>query len=209
MNRGDSAACFARSVANSTGAAYYSPLNSTSSYSLTTPNFSFVQNRYVNDYVSKSHTPTKNGDDLSDRGQFTYAADRYGLQIDRLVVPGNFNPEVGFLPRTDFRRNYASGRFSPRPAQAKTIRKFYVEGSLNYTTDTSNHLESREALGAFRIEMQNSDAIHVEYFRDYEVLRRSFQVSDTPNAHPRALAWRLRHSHVYKKRSVHARHSIR
>jgi hypothetical protein len=142
-------------------------------------NFSFFQNVYVNGYVSKSQTHGKDGDDVSYRGQFNYAADRYGLQVDRLVVPANFNPEVGFLPRTNFRRNYVSGRFSPRPARATTIRKFYVESSLNYTTDNSSHLESREALGAFRIELQNSDAIHVEYFRDYEFLRRAFQVTDT------------------------------
>ena len=142
-------------------------------------NFSFFQNVYFNGYVSKSRTPTRDGDDVGYRGQFNYAADRYGVQIDRLVVPSNFNPEVGFLPRANFRRNYASGRFSPRPAQTKTIRKLYVEGSLNYTTDTSNHLESREALAAFRIEMQNSDAIHIEYFRDYEFLRRAFPVTDT------------------------------
>jgi hypothetical protein len=142
-------------------------------------NFSFFQNVYFNGFVSKSHTETKDGDDLSYRGQFNYASDRYGVQIDRLVVPANFNPEVGFLPRANFRRNFVSGRFSPRPAQAAKIRKFYVDGSLNYTTDNANHLESREAMGAFRIEMQNSDAIHLEYFRDYEFLRRPFQVTDT------------------------------
>ena len=35
VSTGASAACFARRVANSTGAAYYSPINSTSSYFLT------------------------------------------------------------------------------------------------------------------------------------------------------------------------------
>ena len=94
-------------------------------------------------------------------------------------MPQNFNPEVGFLPRTNFRRNFASARFSPRPARNATIRKSYFDGSFNYTTDNDNHLESRQALGAFRIELQNSDAIHVEYSRDYEFLRRPFQVADT------------------------------
>jgi len=95
------------------------------------------------------------------------------------VVPQNFNPEVGFLPRTNFRRNFASGRFSPRPARNKTIRKFYFDSSFNYTTDNDNHLESRQAMGAFRVELQNSDAFHIEYLREYEFLRRPFQVADT------------------------------
>jgi hypothetical protein len=142
-------------------------------------NFSFFQNVYLNGYVSKSQTRNRNGDEVGYRGQFNYAADRYGVQLDRLVVPANFNPEVGFLPRTNFRRNFASGRFSPRPARNTTIRKFFFEGNFNYTTDNDNRLESREAVGAFRIELQNSDALHVEYFRDYELLRRPFQVADT------------------------------
>ena len=42
MSTGASAACFARRVANSTGAAYYSPINSTSSYFLTVSNADLV-----------------------------------------------------------------------------------------------------------------------------------------------------------------------
>jgi hypothetical protein len=141
-------------------------------------NFSFFQNVYLNGYLAKSQTETRDGDDTSYRAQFNYAADRYGLQVDRLVVPANFNPEVGFVPRTSFRRSFASARFSPRPARNTTIRKYYVESSLNYTTDNNNHLESREAAAAFRVELQNSDAFHVEYFHDYEFLRRPFTLAD-------------------------------
>jgi hypothetical protein len=142
-------------------------------------NFSFFQNIYINGYAAKSRTETREGKDVSYRGQFNYAADRYGIQLDRIVVPPNFNPEVGFLPRPDFIRNFASGRFSPRPARNTTVRKYYFDGSFNYTTDNDHHLESRQALGAFRVELQNSDAFHVEYSRDYEFLRRVFQVADT------------------------------
>jgi hypothetical protein len=142
-------------------------------------NFSFFQNVYFNGYLAKSRTEGRDGKDLSYRTQFNYAADRYGLQIDRLVVPPNFNPEVGFLPRANFRRNFAAARFSPRPARNKTVRKYYFDSSVNYTTDNDNHLESRQAMGAFRVELQNSDALHLEYSREYEFLRRPFQVADT------------------------------
>jgi hypothetical protein len=142
-------------------------------------NFSFFQNVYFNGFVAKSRTEGRDGRDLSYRTQFNYAADRYGMQIDRLVVPQNFNPEVGFLPRTNFRRNFASARFSPRPARNKTIRKYYFDSSFNYTTDNDNRLESRQALGAFRVELQNSDAFHLEYMNEFEFLRRPFQVADT------------------------------
>ena len=88
-------------------------------------------------------------------------------------------------PRSASCRGPTSGATSRRPASARgrpaipTIRKYYFDGSFNYTTDNDNHLESRQALGAFRVELQNSDAFHVEYSRDYEFLRRPFQVADT------------------------------
>ena len=37
------------------------------------------------------------------------------VSLDRLVVEKNFNPEVGFLRRENFRRSFAQGRFSPAP----------------------------------------------------------------------------------------------
>jgi hypothetical protein len=137
--------------------------------------FGFYQNVYASGYVAKTRTTGRDGDDVSYRGNFSYAGDRYGLQLDRTVVGDNFNPEVGFLTRSSFRRNFTSVRFSPRPKRNARIRKYYFESSFNYTTDNRNRLESRELTSAFRTELQNSDAFHLEYFRDYELLRRPFQ----------------------------------
>jgi hypothetical protein len=138
-------------------------------------NFAFFQNVYASAYLAKSSTAGREGDDLSYRGNFNYANDRYSVQADRTVVEANFIPEVGFLPRTNFRRNFAGAKFTPRPRQSAVVRKYYYESSLNYTTDNANRLESRQLAFAFRAELQNSDVFHVEYFRDYELLKRSFE----------------------------------
>ena len=39
------------------------------------------------------------------QGRFEYAADRYGVVVDHLLVEDNFLPEVGFLRRDNFRRS--------------------------------------------------------------------------------------------------------
>ena len=145
--------------------------------------FGFYQNVYMSGYVAKTRTTGREGDDVSYRGNFNYAADRYGLQLDRTVVGDNFLPEVGFLPRSSFRRNFASARFSPRPKQNKRVRQYYYESSLNYTTDNQNRLESRRLAAAARMELQNSDVFHLEYFRDYELLRRVVSAG-AGRAHP-------------------------
>jgi Domain of unknown function (DUF5916) len=141
--------------------------------------FAFYQNVYVSGYVAKTATPTRTPDDISYRTNFNYSSDRYGFSLDRIAVDPNFNPEIGFLPRQNFRRNYSSVRFSPRPAGSRLVRRFLYEGGYNYETDNRNRLESREAQADYRIEFQNSDVVSVEGFRNYELLRAPLKLAST------------------------------
>ncbi len=74
-------------------------------------------------------------DNLSYRGFFDYNADKYGLQAERLVVEPNFLPEIGFVRRTDMRRNFASARYSPRPSGRAEPAPPDAAASLNYVTN--------------------------------------------------------------------------
>ena len=87
----------------------------------------------LNTYWAKTQTQGVE-DDVSYRAQFDYAGDRYGVEVERLVVGAGFNPEVGFLRRDDFERSFGSVRFSPRPRSIAAIRKFENGGA---TTDHS------------------------------------------------------------------------
>ena len=102
-------------------------------------------------------------DEVSYRGQLDYTGDRYGVQLERLVVGTDFNPEVGFLRRSDFERSFGSFRFSPRPQSIAAIRKFSWEGQFDYITDRDGVLETREVQGRFRIEFESSDNVNGTY----------------------------------------------
>ena len=140
-------------------------------------NMAFYQNVYLAGYVAQSQTEGVQGDDLSYRAQFNYSADRYGLALDRLVVEPNFNPEIGFLRRENFRRNFAQARFSPRTARSRLVRTFTYQANLEYTTDNKNHLESRELSGIFETEFHNSDAVNAQYLSLYEFLPTPFAIA--------------------------------
>ena len=140
--------------------------------------FSFFQNVRVNTYMARTETNGLRGDNLSYRGEFDYNADRYGFTAEHLTVGRHFNPEVGFLRRTDFRKSFAFARFSPRPADPRSrIRKHYYEANYSYITTGSGRLESRLGGGAYRIEFQNSDRLHFEYNRFYELLEVPFAIA--------------------------------
>ena len=139
--------------------------------------FAFYENLNLNTYVARTETPGRDGDDTSYRGQFDYNGDRYGLRLERLVVDEDFNPEVGFLRRTDFQRNFASGRFSPRPGGIDSVRKLTWEGSFDYVTNGAGRVETRIATGAFGAELENSDRFQLETSHNYEFIADPFDIA--------------------------------
>ncbi|MBI4264690.1 MAG: carbohydrate binding family 9 domain-containing protein [Acidobacteria bacterium] len=139
--------------------------------------FSLYQNVRVDTYVARTQTPGLSGDDLSYRGSFDYNADRYGLNGEHLAVGANFNPEVGFLRRSDFRKSSAQVRFSPRPESPRIVRKYYYTAGYTYVTTGSGRLESRLAGAGFGIELQSGDNVNAMYRRSYELIERPFRVA--------------------------------
>ena len=140
--------------------------------------FSFFNDLSMGAYFARSDVDGRTTRNTSYQGRFDYAPDRWGVRADYLVVGANYSPEVGFTNRTNFRRRYLSGRFSPRPKQSKRVRKYTAEGSYEYlVTDTTGRLESRATSGRFLIEKQSSDLITVVAANRYEYLARPFTVA--------------------------------
>jgi hypothetical protein len=110
------------------------------------------------------------------RGIFDYNSDLYGARISHTFVDSNFNPEIGFLRREDFRESIAKLRLSRRPAGSGAIRKMSIEPGLEYVTDPGGRLESRQAQMTFRMELENGDQWNVDYERNYEFLAEPFDV---------------------------------
>lgn len=139
--------------------------------------FSFFQDLNLGGYYAKSDVDGRNTDNDSYQGRFDFAPDRWGVRIDYLKIGKNFNPEVGFTRRLDFRRSFASARYSPRPRRSKRVRKYTWEGAFEYLVNGSDRLESRARGGRFATEFQNSDLFQAEVNNSYELLVRPFTVS--------------------------------
>ena len=139
--------------------------------------FAFYTNLYLNAYWAKTRTESLQGQDTSYRGQLDYIGDRYGVQVDRMVVGDNFNPEMGFVRRDNMRRSLGRFRFSPRPASIPSIRKFSWQGTVDYIEDGAGRLESRDVDGEFAIEFQNSDRFSVGVTDNYERLIAPFTIA--------------------------------
>ena len=66
----------------------------------------------------------------------------------------NFNPELGFIERTDSDQEYADGTFKARP-KIKGIRELQFEGFIFHSPDTRGVVQTQEWQGTFRAEFHN------------------------------------------------------
>lgn len=116
-------------------------------------------------------------DDISYRGQLDYIGDRYGLQIERLVVGSHFDPALGFVPRPDMRKTAGALRFSPRPRGRTRVRKWYLNALGTYITDSAGLVETRDLMGEFAADLQNGDHFTTQHEHDTEFIPRPFTIA--------------------------------
>ena len=129
-------------------------------------------------YWSQTDTPDLTGSDTSYQGQVRWNADRAGFSVQHLYVGDDFNPEIGFVRRSAFRRSFGQARYSPRPRNIPRVRKLFYEAQVDYYENTAGQLESREIEGTFRIEFTSTDKINVQVKDIFERIDADFDVAD-------------------------------
>jgi hypothetical protein len=119
-------------------------------------NFILWKELTMNGYWAKSQssqTSLKNNDDAYS-GNVDFTNDWMQLQLERSRVSTNFNPEVGFVNRTDLVTNLADLEFIKRP-KSGPVREYNWEAFINYQPSTEGVLQTQEWQTTFRIVFQN------------------------------------------------------
>ena len=88
-------------------------------------------------YYARTDSPGRSGGQASYRGRFEFAGDRWGYVAEHLLIGPQFAPEIGYVRRKDFRRSFGQVRFSPRPRNARRVRKYSYTLSMDYITDAA------------------------------------------------------------------------
>jgi hypothetical protein len=141
-------------------------------------NLFLFRNVTANAYYARTDSPERSGNQESYRGRFEYSGDRYGWTAEHLLIGPQFDPEVGYVRRVDFRRSFTEARFSPRPSNNGRVRKYNFTGSIDYVTDASaDTVQDKELRGVFSTDYQNGDTMNVTYTRNYELLPGSFSIN--------------------------------
>lgn len=140
--------------------------------------FDFLEDFSFDTYLAKTESPGLDEDDKSYLANLTYDSDVYGFNSGYLVVENNFNPEIGFKRRNNFKQFSGSARYSPRPASIDWIRRFSLEANTqSHWSATTDDLESRQHGLSFSTEFETSDIFSVSVSDEHEMLVRPFRIA--------------------------------
>ncbi len=139
----------------------------------------FYDNIQFIEYIARTSTPGRTGNDLSHRSRFIWNADRWGIDVEHMGAGADFNPEIGYVRRPEgFQRTHGFFRFSPRPRNIPGVRKVFYQANVEHFTDAAGHrLESRDQQGTVRVDFNRGDRTQVEISRSYELIREAFTLA--------------------------------
>ena len=119
-------------------------------------------------FLARTDSPdVKGGSDYAGRAYYNYSGPVWSSAIGYSQVGSRFNPEVGFLQRTAYRRVESRYAWSYQPKQWPSIRR--LVSSLNYNVygDLDNRLES--TLGHWHVfEIQPQRGGRITYTMDFQ-----------------------------------------
>jgi hypothetical protein len=114
----------------------------------------FFKNLLMNGYAAQARTQGFASGQTDVGAGFDYQTNWLEVFAQHRKVGPNFNPEVGFIERTDCICNYLDVNFKPRP-KLPGIRELNFEGFLFHAPDTHHVLQTQEWQGTTRIELNN------------------------------------------------------
>ena len=139
----------------------------------------FYQNLEVNAYYAVSRSPNATRGRSSYRAQFRYAGDRYGAELDRLMVEPGFDPEVGYVNQRDMLSHTGNLRFSPRMTSWASVRKLSWEAAFEDIRSTTGTLETLTGTGTFRIQREDGDEFNAVFEHTSDRPQKEFSVAGT------------------------------
>ena len=141
-------------------------------------NFNFMENLQIFGYYAKTKTDELEGKDESYRARVAWRGEVWSTAMDHVLVGDNFNPEIGFLRRSDFRESNIFGRFSPSLASISSIRRASFSAVVGYIeNERLRFLESRNRAGRLEVEFENTDWLTVVFTDIYERLEEGTNIS--------------------------------
>ncbi|MFH1942516.1 MAG: DUF5916 domain-containing protein [bacterium] len=129
-------------------------------------------------YLAATFGPEKNKHNMACKLSLDYNSDLWRASASHMDIGARFNPEMGFIRRTDFRLSSASIEYSPRPKESSVIRQFGYQLEGNYRSDHDNRMLDNNIAASFSIQFQNSARFGLNMQRESEYIDYDWEVRE-------------------------------
>ena len=109
---------------------------------------------------------------------FKWQSETWQYDASFLDIEKDFNPEMGFITRTDIRRTQGKVTWSPRPKRWASIRNFRFSTSGEYQTDGGNRMINRMIKADFNISFENTSRFSINAEKGVEFLDIDWEIRE-------------------------------
>jgi Domain of unknown function (DUF5916) len=114
----------------------------------------FFKDWFVDAHMAGTRSPGEPSGASDVGASLSYRSNWLDGIVERRKTGPNFNPEVGFIERTDSNETYGDLTFKARP-EIRSVRELQFEGFILHAPDTRNEASTQEWQGTFRAEFNN------------------------------------------------------
>ena len=142
-------------------------------------NFTFFEYLDISSSILKTESSELAGDDTAGQFEIDWDDNLWKMRGSFLSIDDNFNPEVGFVPRSGMRRWSGEFGYSPWPGERiPAIRAFQPSIQSNYITNQEGGLETRATRAQFRVQFQDGSNFTVAEEGKFERLIEPFEIRE-------------------------------
>src|SRR3989454_505602 len=116
--------------------------------------FVLFKNLVLNGYAAQTRTPGYQSGQTNLGAGLNFRSNWLDFEAEHRKIGPNFNPQVGFLERTDCVCDFADATFKTRP-QFAGVREMQFEGFILHAPDTHGVVQTQEWQTTFRADFHN------------------------------------------------------
>ena len=139
--------------------------------------FQFFQRLEIDSYVLRSDTDGRSGDNMARNFLMAWRDDELTLSAEHNAVEPNFNPEVGFVRRSNMTQYSGDVSWRPLVRRSATIRNLIASTSLDYFEGGSTgEIETRTQEGTLGVQFENNGSVNFTANQTFDRLVRPFAI---------------------------------
>ena len=140
-------------------------------------NIFVTQSLQLGGFLAKTLSPDLPGQDLAGSLDLLYTSDFFSAFLSQNSIQNNFNPEMGFFPRTGVRTSHVNAGIGPRP-DVLNIRQVFLFDDFTYVTDQGGSPQTRQNnVGVYAV-FQDGSNFFTLFQTNSERLTEDFEIHE-------------------------------